>query len=202
MLHCSLIKDTALKHCPRLQPQQSLHGSPHEKHSLQEEKAGHSLSVIQPCARHRVYARVLNNSSAITTCQMPPAKPQTAPCNFSVRAEQAQQVSEGAQPPKDPALAPADSLVSTHATLETIKLPLSKQRRPYFLFFFPRQSNISKSWRGYAFSRKDSRRSFAKGRRPQHLIREEDGTAQKHTSSRYGKREKSRAEMQAKATRG
>lgn len=190
-----------MKNCSRLQPQQLLHGSPREKHSLQEEKAGHSLSVIQPCARHSVCARVLNNSSAITTCQMPPAKPQTAPCNFSVRAERAQQVSGGAQPPKDPALTPADSLVSTHATLETIKLSLSKQSRPYFLFF-PPQSNTSKSWRGYTFSRKDSRRSFAKGRRPQHLIKEEDGTAQKHISSRYSKREERRAEMQAEATRG
>ena len=137
-----------MKNRSRLQPQQSLHRSPREKHSLKEEKAGHSLSVIKPCARHGVYARVLNNSSAITTCQMPPAKPQTAPCNFSARAEQAQQVSEGAQPPKDPALAPADSSVSTHTTLQTIKLSLSKQSRPYFLFFPPQRSNTSKSQRG------------------------------------------------------
>lgn len=87
--------------------------------------------------------------------------------------------------------------------LETIKLSHSKHSRPYFpVFLFHSKAIAVGHKRGYTFSRKDSRRSFAQGRRPQHLITEEDGMAQKHISSRYSKGEESRAEMQAEATRG
>lgn len=183
-----------MKNCSRLQPQQSLRRSPREKHSLQEEKAGHSLSVIQPCARHNVYDGVLNNSSAITTCQMPLAKPQTEQSKLSK--------SQKGLSPQRIQLSLQQTVWYRHTLLWKPLSCLFQSRADHTFFFSPQQSNTSKSQRGYAFSRKDSRRSFAKGRCPQHLIREEDGTAQKHINSRYSKREESRAEMQAEATRG
>lgn len=57
-------------------------------------------------------------------------------------------------------------------------------------FFSPLQSDTSKLWRGNRFSRKDSRRSFAKGRCPQYRIREGDGMAQERISSRCSKEKK------------
>lgn len=50
--------------------------------------------------------------------------------DFSGGEEQAQPISEGTQPPKDQALTPADSLLPTHTTTESIKLSVSKQNRP------------------------------------------------------------------------